>query len=67
MDIQVGEHVVVRTARGERVEMIARSRETNGRDVRVVWVSGVEEYAAEGDAAHQTPWPVEAVELLTSV
>ncbi|MGB7964115.1 MAG: hypothetical protein WCF12_14325 [Propionicimonas sp.] len=64
MSIQPGTRVEVTTARGDRVEMIAVSGETNGRDVRVVWVVEPEEYAAQGQAAYRIPWPSSAVHEL---
>lgn len=65
MSIQPGTRVEVTTARGDRVEMVAVSAETNGRDLKVVWVVEPEEYAAQGAAAHRIPWPSSAVHELS--
>ena len=63
-NIQPGECVEVTTARGDRVEMIAVSGETNGRDIKVVWVVEPEEYATHGDEGCRIPWPSAAVRTL---
>ncbi len=66
MDIQPGTLVEVTTARGDRVEMIALSRETSGRDLRIVWVIEPTEYQAHGDQGHRIPWPAQAVHALAA-
>lgn len=65
MSIQPGTHVEVTTARGERIDMIAVTGETNGRDMKVVWVVEPAEYAACGDEAYRLPWPSDAVHELS--
>lgn len=65
MSIQPGMRVEVTTARGDRLEMIAVSGETNGRDVKVVWVVEPDEYEALGEAGYRIPWPSEAVRALS--
>lgn len=62
MDIHPGSRVRVTTARNERIEMVARSGITFGRDVQIVWVSDVDDYTKNGDDAHQLPWPAAALE-----
>lgn len=64
MRIEPGSRVEVTTARGERLEMVAVTGETNGRDVKVVWVVEPNEFAAHGEAAIRIPWPSEAVHTL---
>jgi hypothetical protein len=65
MSIQPGTRVEVITARGERIEMIAVSGETNGRDVKVVWVVEPESFARQGAEAYRIPWPSDAVRALS--
>ena len=64
MRIQPGCRVEVTTARGERIQMVALSGETNGRDVKVVWVMEPDEFEARGNAGHRIPWPSDAVNEL---
>lgn len=64
MSIQPGTRVEVTTARGDRLEMIAVSGETNGRDFKVVWVVEPKEYATQGEQGYRIPWPSEAVRTL---
>lgn len=45
--------------------MVALSAETNGRDVKVVWVTEPDEYANHGGAGYRIPWPSAAVRALT--
>lgn len=66
MDIQPGTLVEVTTARGDRVEMIALSRETSGRDIRIVWVIEPAEYQTHGDDGHRIPWPAQSVHALAT-
>ncbi len=64
MSIEPGTRVEVTTARGDRIEMVALTGETNGRDVKVVWVIEPDEYAAHGEAGYRIPWPSDAVHAL---
>lgn len=64
MSIEAGTRVAVTTAHGERIQMVAVTGETNGRDVKVVWVVEPDELAAHGDAAFRIPWPSEAVHTI---
>jgi len=65
MRIQPGSKVEVTTAGGQLVEMVALSAETNGRDMKVVWVTEPDEYEARGDAGYRIPWPSQSVQSLS--
>lgn len=56
-----GSLVLVTTASGEEIPMIARSAVVRGRDMPIIWVSDRDEYAERGQDAHQIPWPFESV------
>lgn len=45
--------------------MVAVTGETNGRDMKVVWVVEPAEYEAHGDEAYRLPWPSESVRALS--
>jgi hypothetical protein len=65
MEIEAGTNVLVRTADGEEVPMVATGGRTMGRDFPVVWVCLPDEWESfqSGDA-EAIPWPVEAVHAL---
>lgn len=65
MRIELGMHVEVMTANGDRLEVVALSPVTNGRDLKIVWVAELDEYAARGDACYRIPWPADAVRELS--
>lgn len=64
MDIEPGMRVEVTTASGERVVMRALSSETDGRDMRIVWVCTEQEFEQAGADAYRLPWPADAVRAL---
>lgn len=63
MSISKGDCVIVRTAYGTQVPMVAMSGIERGRDFPIIWVCTREDFARDGfeHTENWRPWPVEDV------
>lgn len=64
MSISKGDAVIVRTAYGSQVPMVAMSGIERGRDFPIIWVCTPEDFARDGFErnANWRPWPTEDVQ-----
>lgn len=65
LNICDGTRLIVRTATGERLQMIATGRPVRGKDFPVVWVCSASDYegSAEEVRERSVPWPLDEVEV----
>ena len=63
LDITDGTRLIVRTAAGERLHMIATGRPVRGRDFPVVWVCSALDYGSPARSERLVPWPLDEVEV----
>lgn len=63
LNISDGTRLIVRTATGERLQMIATGRPVRGRDFPVVWVCSASDYENPARRERSVPWPLDEVEV----